>query len=135
MGTDMLTERDTLNKDGTLNWRAIKEIAMLRALAEADIEVIELVYGAPLRKPADVGFHNINPWRARLAEKALAANPQLETTPFITLYRREMRRACEAARAIRNGMRFRRELTLQEVPRIHTIRLVDDLIASVERAS
>jgi hypothetical protein len=128
----MFTERDTLHKDGTLNWRAIREIAMLRSLAELDADVVSRVYGPVLRLPAGVSQHNVAEWKAKLAAKALAENPKLETTPFIDIYRREMRRACDAARAIRNGMKFRRELTLQEVPRVHTIRLVDDLIASVK---
>jgi hypothetical protein len=130
-GSKMLTERDTVLPSGKFNWRAIKEIATLRALAERDIEIIELVYGAPLRKPADVGFHNINDWRAKLAEKALIANPQLETTPYIQLYRHEMRRACAAARAVRNGMNLRGRVVSAKVVSLSTLRLVDQLIASV----
>jgi hypothetical protein len=134
----MLTERDTVNRDGTFNWRVIKEIATLRALAERDIEIIGIVYGAPLRKPADVGFHNITDWRAKLAEKALIANPQLETTPYIQLYRHEMRRACAAARAVRFAMRQRAELTDGKVipfavaPRV---RLINQLLGSLGSAS
>lgn len=134
----MLTERDTVNKDGTLNWRAIREIATLRALAERDIEVIELVYGAPIRKPADVGFHNIREWRARVADMALAANPSLETTPYIVLYRRELRRALDAARAVRSVLRRRDELTSGKVVSLSVaprVRLINQLLGSLGRAS
>jgi hypothetical protein len=134
----MLTERDTVNRDGSFNWRAIKEIATYRALAARDIEVIELVHGAPLRKPADIGFHNINDWRAKLAEKALIANPQLETTPYIQLYRHEMRRACAAARAVRFAMRQRDELTSGKVVSLSVaprVRLINQLLGSFGSAS
>lgn len=134
----MLTERDTINRDGSFNWRAIKEIATLRSLAAVDIEIIELVYGAPLRKPADVGFHNINDWRHQLAAKALIANPSLETTPYITLYRTEMRRACAAARAVRFAMRQRDELTAGNVVPITVaprVRLINQLLGSFGSAS
>jgi hypothetical protein len=134
----MLTERDTVNRDGSFNWRAIKEIATYRALAARDIEIIELVYGAPLRKPADVGFHNINDWRAKLAEKALLANPQLETTPYIKLYREAMRSVCASARAVRFAMRQRDELTSGKVVSLSVaprVRLINQVLGSFGSAS
>jgi hypothetical protein len=129
----MLTERDTLNKDGSLNWRAIREIATLRAMAELDAEIVSRVYGPVLRLPAGVSQDNVREWKNGLARKALIANPSLETTPYVELYRRELRRARDAAKAIRNGLKFRHELVSAEVVPLPKLRLVDQLIKSVKQ--
>lgn len=126
------TERDTLNPDGSFNWRAIREIATLRALAEHDADIVSRVYGPVLRLPAGVSQHNVREWKAGLARKALAENPALETTPYLTILRREYRQTCAAARAIRNGMKFRRELVTAVIVPLPKLRLVDQLISSVK---
>jgi hypothetical protein len=128
----MLTDRDTVHPDGKLNWRAIREIATLRALAEVDADIVSRVYGPVLRLPAGISQDNIREWKGTLARKALAENPSLETTPYIEIYRIELRRTYEAAKAIRNGMKFRRELVSAEIVPLPRVRLVDQLIASVK---
>jgi len=97
----LLTERDTLRDDGSIDWRAVRNIAMVRALAERDIDILVAAYGGPILKPASVGFHNLREWRAELA--ARVDTSKLILTPFLKIYRAELRNIWTVARSLQRA--------------------------------
>jgi hypothetical protein len=103
----LLSERDTVNADGTFNRAAILRIALVRAAAERDLDVVIAAHGPTLRLPAGIGQHNVEAWRRDRA--AGVDRSGLVLTPFRTLLAAELRRAWQAARALRTAMARERE--------------------------
>ena len=95
----LLTERDTVNADGTFNRAAILRIAQLRAGMERDIDVSIAAYGPTLKLPAGISQDNVMAWRH--ARAASVTQENLMLTPYRQLLAQEMRRAWHAARAVR----------------------------------
>ncbi len=128
----MLTERDTLKADGSIDWMAVRNISMVRANAERDIDILIAAYGGPILKPAGVGFHNIREWRAELAARVDTTN--LKLTPYLNLYRAELRKIWSIARSLQvvwaaEQARARMIAESEPAPRIA---VMDMLIASAE---
>lgn len=101
----VLSERDTLREDGSIDWRVVRTIAMVRTDAEHDLDVCVAAYGPCLRIPAGIGFHNINEWRKERARVARADNPTLSVTPILKLYRQELRNVWRVARSLQENRR------------------------------
>jgi hypothetical protein len=99
--SNLLTERDTVNSDGTFNRAVILRIALLRAGAERDLDVLIAAHGPTLRLPAGISQHNVVAWRRQRA--AHVNRRHLRLTPFRQLLAEQLRRAWQAARAVRAG--------------------------------
>jgi hypothetical protein len=113
--TLLLSERDTVNADGSFNRAAILRIAHRRAAAERDLDVLVAAYGPTLRLPAGISQHNVTGWRR---ERAAAVDRRgLTLTPLRRLLADELRRAWQVARALRAGMLRERAATEREDPR------------------
>jgi hypothetical protein len=96
--TKLITERDAVRADASIDWRIVRKIARDRALAERDIDILVAAYGGPILKPSNVGFHNVIEWRRELALRVDLTN--LKLTPFRKLYRETLKNAWSAARAV-----------------------------------
>lgn len=129
----VLTERDTVNADGTFNRAAILKIALLRARAERDLDILVAARGfGPIRLPAGIASHNVAAWRAEQAAKL--DRKGLALTPFKRLFAAELRRAWDGARAVRKGLALREETLRQPVVSFLRVKLIDNLIDSIGAA-
>lgn len=127
----MLTERETVRRDGSIDWRIVRKIARVRALAERDIDILVAKYGAPIKAPAGVSQHNIAEWRAEAASRVDLAG--LKLTPFRKLYRDTLRSTWRSARAIQTVKlsEAKRKRMIAEGASFTRIRLFDMLVGSV----
>jgi hypothetical protein len=126
----MQTERDTVRADGSIDWRLVRKIARDRALAERDIDILVAAHGGPIRKPADVGLHNVAEWRRELALRVDITN--LKLTPFKNIYRdclRSVWRSARAVQTVRVG-ELARERLVAERASPSRLALMDMLIGS-----
>jgi hypothetical protein len=76
-------------------------IALLRASAERDLDMLIAAHGPTLRLPAGISQHNVVAWRRHRA--AHVNRRLLRLTPFRQLLAEELCRAWQAARAVRAG--------------------------------
>ena len=97
----MFTERDTVNADGTFNRRIILKVALSRARAERDLDMLVAAHGPTLRPPTGISQDAVRAWRR---VRAAQVDPNgLALTPFRTLLAEQLRRAWSAARAVRSA--------------------------------
>lgn len=101
-GHTLLTERDTVNADGSFNRAAILCIALRRAAAERDLDILIAAHGPTLRLPAGISQDNIAAWRSTRAAKV--DRHGLRLTPFCQLLAAELRRVWRAAYAVRQAV-------------------------------
>ncbi|HWM49515.1 MAG TPA: hypothetical protein VNR11_21660 [Xanthobacteraceae bacterium] len=67
----MFTERDTVNADGTFNRRIILKVALSRARAERDLDMLVAAHGPTLRPPTGISQDAVRAWRrARCAGRS-----------------------------------------------------------------
>lgn len=128
----MLTERNTVRQDGSIDWRVVRKIARDRALAERDIDILVAAHGGPIRKPADVGLHNVAEWRRELALRVDIS--KLKLTPFRNIYRQELRSTWRAARAVQTVRvaELARERLVAEHASPSRLALMDMLLGSAK---
>jgi len=97
----LFTERDTVNADGTFNRRIILKVALSRARAERDLDMLVAAHGPTLRPPTGISQDAVRAWRR---VRAAQVDPNgLALTPFRTLLAEQLRRAWSAARAVRSA--------------------------------
>lgn len=96
----LLTERDTVDADGRFNRAVILRIALARARAERDLDVLLAAQGPSFRLPAGISQDNVAEWRR--ARAAAVDRTDLRLTPFHRLLAQELRRVWQAAHAARS---------------------------------
>lgn len=127
----ILTERDLLHHSGRINWNNLRKIAMLRALVERDLDILVAAGIRTFPLPAGISQDNVREWRAKLASEVDTKG--LTLTPFHTLYRDELKKARDVARALQAAQRIRREMVAHGVVGLPRIRLLDQMVKSIMR--